>query len=172
MKYKVFKSFPDRTTLNFGKGITAVVGPNGSGKSNISDAVRWVLGETSSKSLRGSKMEDVIFSGTSARKALGFAQVQLTLDNTDQTLKDKGEVVTVSRRYYRSGESEYKIDGETVRARDIRELFMDTGLGSDGYSMVGQGKIGVNFLKKPQVFPFFVIKEKTLPAGLTKRRKI
>ena len=93
-----FKSFPDRTTLNFGKGITAVVGPNGSGKSNISDAVRWVLGETSSKSLRGSKMEDVIFSGTSARKALGFAQVQLTLDNTDQTLKDKGEVVTVSRR--------------------------------------------------------------------------
>ena len=100
-----FKSFPDRTTLNFGKGITAVVGPNGSGKSNISDAVRWVLGETSSKSLRGSKMEDVIFSGTSARKALGFAQVQLTLDNTDQTLKDKGEVVTVSRRYYRSGES-------------------------------------------------------------------
>ena len=136
-----FKSFPDRTTLNFGKGITAVVGPNGSGKSNISDAVRWVLGETSSKSLRGSKMEDVIFSGTSARKALGFAQVQLTLDNTDQTLKDKGEVVTVSRRYYRSGESEYKIDGETVRARDIRELFMDTGLGSDGYSMVGQGKI-------------------------------
>ena len=136
-----FKSFPDRTTLNFGKGITAVVGPNGSGKSNISDAVRWVLGETSSKSLRGSKMEDVIFSGTSARKALGFAQVQLTLDNTDQTLKDKGEVVTVSRRYYRSGESEYKIDGEIVRARDIRELFMDTGLGSDGYSMVGQGKI-------------------------------
>ncbi len=136
-----FKSFPDRTSLNFGKGITAVVGPNGSGKSNISDAVRWVLGETSSKSLRGSKMEDVIFSGTSARKALGFAQVQLTLDNTDQTLKDKGEIVTVSRRYYRSGESEYKIDGEIVRARDIRELFMDTGLGSDGYSMVGQGKI-------------------------------
>ena len=136
-----FKSFPDRTSLNFGKGITAVVGPNGSGKSNISDAVRWVLGETSSKSLRGSKMEDVIFSGTSTRKALGFAQVQLTLDNTDQTLKDKGEIVTVSRRYYRSGESEYKIDGEIVRARDIRELFMDTGLGSDGYSMVGQGKI-------------------------------
>lgn len=136
-----FKSFPDKTALNFGKGITAVVGPNGSGKSNISDAVRWVLGETSSKSLRGSKMEDVIFGGTSARKPLGFAQVQLTLDNSDATLKDKGEIVTVSRRYYRSGESEYKIDGENVRARDIRELFMDTGLGSDGYSMVGQGKI-------------------------------
>lgn len=136
-----FKSFPDKTELNFGKGITAVVGPNGSGKSNISDAVRWVLGETSSKSLRGSKMEDVIFGGTSTRKALGFAQVQLTLDNSDGTLKDKGEIVTVTRRYYRSGESEYKIDGEFVRRKDIHELFMDTGLGSDGYSMVGQGKI-------------------------------
>lgn len=136
-----FKSFPDKTELNFGKGITAVVGPNGSGKSNISDAVRWVLGETSTKSLRGSKMEDVIFGGTSARKALGFAQVQLTLDNSDGTLKGRGDVVTVCRRYYRSGESEYKIDGENVRRRDIHELFMDTGLGSDGYSMVGQGKI-------------------------------
>lgn len=136
-----FKSFPDKTQLNFGKGITAVVGPNGSGKSNISDAVRWVLGETSTKSLRGSKMEDVIFGGTSGRKALGFAQVQLTLDNSDKALKDKGEVVTVSRRYYRSGESEYRINGESVRRRDIHELFMDTGLGSDGYSMVGQGKI-------------------------------
>ena len=136
-----FKSFPDKTELNFGKGITAVVGPNGSGKSNISDAVRWVLGETSTKSLRGSKMEDVIFGGTSKRKALGFAQVMLTLDNSDGTLKDHGEIVTVTRRYYRSGESEYKIDGESVRRKDIRELFMDTGLGSDGYSMVGQGKI-------------------------------
>ncbi len=136
-----FKSFPDKTELNFGKGITAVVGPNGSGKSNISDAVRWVLGETSTKNLRASKTEDVIFGGTSARKAVGFAQVQLTLDNSDGTLKDKGEIVTVTRRYYRSGESEYKIDGENVRRRDIHELFMDTGLGADGYSMVGQGKI-------------------------------
>lgn len=136
-----FKSFPDKTELNFGKGITAVVGPNGSGKSNISDAVRWVLGETSTKSLRGSKMEDVIFGGTSKRKALGFAQVMLTLDNSDGTLKDHGEIVTVTRRYYRSGESEYKIDGESVRRKDIHELFMDTGLGSDGYSIVGQGKI-------------------------------
>ena len=136
-----FKSFPDKTELTFGKGITAVVGPNGSGKSNISDAVRWVLGETSTKSLRGSKMEDVIFGGTSTRKPLGFAQVVLTLDNTDKTLKDKGEIVTVSRRYYRSGESEYKIDGESVRRKDIHELFMDTGLGADGYSMVGQGRI-------------------------------
>lgn len=136
-----FKSFPDKTELTFGKGITAVVGPNGSGKSNISDAVRWVLGETSTKSLRGSKMEDVIFGGTSTRKPLGFAQVVLTLDNSDNSLKDKGEIVTVSRRYYRTGESEYKIDGEIVRRKDIHELFMDTGLGADGYSMVGQGKI-------------------------------
>lgn len=136
-----FKSFPDKTVLSFGKGITAVVGPNGSGKSNISDAVRWVLGETSTKNLRGSKMEDVIFGGTSARKPVGFAQVRLTLDNSDQTLKDKGDTVTVSRCYYRSGESEYKIDGEVVRRRDVHELFMDTGLGADGYSIVGQGKI-------------------------------
>lgn len=136
-----FKSFPDKTELSFGRGITAVVGPNGSGKSNISDAVRWVLGETSTKNLRGSKMEDVIFGGTSTRKPVGFAQVRLTLDNSDKTLKDKGDTVTVSRRYYRSGESEYKIDGELVRRRDIHELFMDTGLGADGYSIVGQGKI-------------------------------
>ena len=136
-----FKSFPDKTVLAFGRGITAVVGPNGSGKSNISDAVRWVLGETSTKNLRGSKMEDVIFGGTSARKPVGFAQVRLTLDNSDKTLKDKGDTVTVSRCYYRSGESEYKIDGEVVRRRDVHELFMDTGLGADGYSIVGQGKI-------------------------------
>ncbi|MCD7723085.1 MAG: chromosome segregation protein SMC [Clostridiales bacterium] len=136
-----FKSFPDKTTLDFGRGITAVVGPNGSGKSNISDAVRWVLGETSTKSLRGSKMEDVIFGGTSNRKALGFAQVKLTLDNSDKMLKEYGDTLTVARRYYRSGESEYFIDAESVRRRDIHELFMDTGLGADGYSIVSQGKI-------------------------------
>ena len=136
-----FKSFPDKTVLSFGRGITAVVGPNGSGKSNISDAVRWVLGETSTKNLRGSKIEDVVFGGTSTRKPVGFAQVRLTLDNSDKTLKDKGDTVTVSRCYYRSGDSEYKIDGEVVRLRDVRELFMDTGLGADGYSIVGQGKI-------------------------------
>lgn len=136
-----FKSFPDRTVIHLGKGITAVVGPNGSGKSNISDGIRWVLGEQRTKNLRGSKMEDVIFGGTSTRRALGYAQVTLTLDNRDHTLADKGETVTVSRRYYRSGESEYKIDGEVVRRKDVRELFMDTGLGSNGYSMVGQGKI-------------------------------
>ncbi len=137
-----FKSFPEKTTLNFGKGITAVVGPNGSGKSNISDAVRWVLGEQSSKSLRGSKMEDVIFDGTKVRKAYGYAQVTLRLDNKDRSLKtyDTDEV-SVTRRYYRSGESEYKINGVAVRLRDVHELFMDTGLGRDGYSMVSQGKI-------------------------------
>ncbi len=137
-----FKSFPEKTTLQFGKGITAVVGPNGSGKSNISDAVRWVLGEQSSKSLRGSKMEDVIFDGTKIRKAHGFAQVTLRLDNTDKNLKGyDSDEVSVTRRYYRSGESEYKINGVNVRLKDVHELFMDTGLGRDGYSMVSQGKI-------------------------------
>ncbi len=137
-----FKSFPEKTTLNFGKGITAVVGPNGSGKSNISDAVRWVLGEQSSKSLRGSKMEDVIFDGTKVRKAFGYAQVTLRLDNSDRSIaKVDEDEVAVTRRYFRSGESEYKINGENVRLRDVHELFMDTGLGRDGYSMVSQGKI-------------------------------
>lgn len=137
-----FKSFPDKTTLQFEKGITSVVGPNGSGKSNISDAVRWVLGEKSSRSLRGSKMEDVIFSGTQGRRAQGFAQVTLCLDNTDRSVAGhEEEEISVTRRYYRSGNSEYLINGSNVRLRDIEELFMDTGLGSDGYSMVGQGRI-------------------------------
>ena len=137
-----FKSFPDKTVLEFGKGITAVVGPNGSGKSNISDAVRWVLGEQSTKTLRGAKMEDVIFGGTSQRKALGYAEVTLRLDNSDRSLNNyEKDDVSVTRRYYRSGESEYKINGEVCRLRDIHELFMDTGLGRDGYSMVGQGRI-------------------------------
>ena len=137
-----FKSFPEKTVLKFGKGITAVVGPNGSGKSNVSDAVRWVLGEQSSKSLRGSKMEDVIFDGTKVRKAYGFAQVTLRLDNSDRSIKSvDSDEVSVTRRYFRSGESEYKINGENVRLRDVHELFMDTGLGRDGYSMVSQGKI-------------------------------
>ena len=136
-----FKSFPDKTVLEFGKGITAVVGPNGSGKSNLSDAMRWVLGEQSTKNLRGSKMEDVIFSGTDARRAVGFAEVTLKLDNSDTALNNPEKIVTVTRRYYRSGESEYKINGEQARLRDIHELFMDTGLGRDGYSMISQGKV-------------------------------
>lgn len=136
-----FKSCPDKTVLQFNKGITGVVGPNGSGKSNISDAVRWVLGEQSTKNLRGSKMEDVIFSGTSIRKATGFAEVTLCLDNADRALNYDKDEVSVTRRFYRSGDSEYKINGESVRLRDINELFMDTGLGRDGYSMVSQGKI-------------------------------
>ncbi|MBP3329580.1 MAG: chromosome segregation protein SMC [Clostridia bacterium] len=137
-----FKSFPDKTVLKLEKGITGVVGPNGSGKSNISDAVRWVLGEQSSKSLRGSKMEDVVFSGNAGgRKAHGFAEVTLRLDNTDRSLNYDDDEVAVTRRYYRSGESEYILNGEGVRLRDINELFMDTGLGRDGYSMVSQGRI-------------------------------
>ena len=136
-----FKSFPDKTVLTFGEGITGVVGPNGSGKSNISDAVRWVLGEQSTKSLRGAKMEDVIFSGTRDRRAVGYAEVTLRLDNADGALNNPAREVSVTRRYYRSGESAYLINGKTVRLRDVNELFMDTGLGRDGYSLVGQGKI-------------------------------
>lgn len=136
-----FKSFPDRTRLSFGQGITAVVGPNGSGKSNISDAVRWVLGEQSTKSLRGSRMEDVIFGGTVTRKAQGFAEVSLTIDNGHRELNLESDEVTVTRRYYRSGESEYLLNKNVVRLRDVVELFMDTGLGRDGYSIIGQGRI-------------------------------
>jgi len=136
-----FKSFPDKIQLSFDKGLTAVVGPNGSGKSNIGDSVRWVLGEQSTKTLRGNKMEDVIFAGTVARKAVGFAAVTLTIDNTDGTLRDHGDTVSITRKLYRSGESEYQINGKNVRLKDINELFMDTGLGRDGYSIIGQGRI-------------------------------
>lgn len=136
-----FKSFPDKTKLTFNKGLTAVVGPNGSGKSNISDAVRWVLGEQSNKTLRGDKMEDVIFIGTQTRKSQGFAEVTLTLDNTSRTLAVDSDEVSLTRKYYRSGESEYMINGASVRLKDINELLMDTGLGKDGYSIIGQGKI-------------------------------
>lgn len=136
-----FKSFPDKISLTFDKGLTAVVGPNGSGKSNIGDSVRWVLGEQSTKTLRGNKMEDVIFSGTVARKPMGFAAVTLNIDNTDKTLADYDDEVAVTRKLYRSGESEYMINGKSVRLKDINELFMDTGLGRDGYSIIGQGRI-------------------------------
>ncbi|WP_316608067.1 chromosome segregation protein SMC [uncultured Ruminococcus sp.] len=136
-----FKTFPDKTKLTFDHGITSVVGPNGSGKSNISDAIRWVLGEQSAKALRCSKMEDVVFNGTDKRKRQGYAEVTLTIDNSDRSLPYGGDDVAVTRRYYRSGESEYLINKASVRLKDIHELFMDTGLGRDGYSMIGQGKI-------------------------------
>ena len=136
-----FKSFADKTVLKFGRGITAVVGPNGSGKSNISDAVRWVLGEQSTKSLRGQSMEDVIFGGTDTRRPHGFCEVTLNIDNADRTLNFDNDFVSITRRFYRSHESEYLINNVSVRLKDVHELFMDTGLGRDGYSMVGQGKI-------------------------------
>ena len=137
-----FKSFPDRTKIKIEPGITAVVGPNGSGKSNISDAIRWVLGETSSKQLRGAgKMEDVIFGGTQTRGAMGYAMVNLTMDNLDRRIDVDADQVTIGRRYYRSGESEYTINGQNVRLKDIYELFLDTGVGRDGYSIISQGRI-------------------------------
>ncbi len=136
-----FKSFPDKTLIRFGDDITAIVGPNGSGKSNISDAILWVMGEQSSKTLRGAKMEDVIFGGTQKRAAVGFAEATLTLDNTDRALAYDADEVMVTRRYYRSGDSEYYINKQSARLRDIHEMFMDTGLGREGYSNIGQGRI-------------------------------
>ncbi|MBQ5972952.1 MAG: AAA family ATPase, partial [Oscillospiraceae bacterium] len=136
-----FKSFPDRIKIDFERGLTGIVGPNGSGKSNISDAVRWVLGEQSSRLLRGNRMEDVIFGGTEKRRPLGYAEVVLTIDNSDRALNCDADVVSVSRRYYRSGDSEYCINKKTVRLRDVSEMFLDTGLGRDGYSIIGQGRI-------------------------------
>ena len=136
-----FKSFPDKTVLTFGEDVTAIVGPNGSGKSNISDAIRWVMGEQSTKALRGGKMEDVIFGGTALRKQQGFAEVSLVLDNTDHLFPLEESEVMVTRRYYRSGESEYYINRRSVRLKDVNELFMDTGLGREGYSIIGQGRI-------------------------------
>ena len=136
-----FKSFPDKTLIRFGDDITAIVGPNGSGKSNISDAILWVMGEQSSKTLRGAKMEDVIFGGTQKRPAVGFAEATLTLDNSDRALAYDADEVMVTRRYYRSGDSEYYINKQSARLRDIHEMFMDTGLGRDGYSNIGQGRI-------------------------------
>ncbi len=136
-----FKSFPDRTKLTFDDGITVIVGPNGSGKSNISDAIKWVFGEQSVKSLRGAKMEDVIFGGSVSRKPTGFAWVSLFIDNTDRSIEIDSDEVVITRRLYRSGESEYRINNNPVRLRDINETFMDTGLGRDGYSVIEQGKI-------------------------------
>ena len=136
-----FKSFPDKTLIRFGDDITAIVGPNGSGKSNISDAILWVMGEQSSKTLRGAKMEDVIFGGTQKRSAVGFAEATLTLDNTDRALPYDADEVMVTRRYYRSGDGEYYINRQSARLKDIHEMFMDTGMGREGYSNIGQGRI-------------------------------
>ena len=136
-----FKSFPDKTLIRFGDDITAIVGPNGSGKSNISDAILWVMGEQSSKTLRGAKMEDVIFGGTQKRSPVGFAEATLTLDNSDRALMYDADEVMITRRYYRSGDSEYYINRQSARLRDINEMFMDTGLGREGYSNIGQGRI-------------------------------
>ena len=136
-----FKSFADKTTLEFMPGITTVIGPNGSGKSNISDSIRWVLGEQSMKSLRGSKSEDIIFAGTQSRKSLGFAEASIVIDNSDGKLPIDYNEVTITRRLYRTGESGYFINKAPCRLKDVQELFMDTGIGKDGYSIIGQGRI-------------------------------
>ena len=145
-----FKSFANKIVFKFHDGITAIVGPNGSGKSNVADAVRWVLGEQSAKQLRGSKMEDVIFSGTQLRKPMGYAYVAITLDNSDHMLPIEYEEVTIARRVYRSGESEYLINGNTCRLRDVHELFLDTGIGKEGYSIIGQGQVEKILSGKPE----------------------
>ena len=145
-----FKSFANKITFNFNNGITGIVGPNGSGKSNVADAVRWVLGEQSVKQLRGQSMQDVIFSGTELRKPMGYAYVSITLDNSDHALPIAYEEVTVSRRVYRSGESEYLINGATSRLKDIKEMFYDTGIGKEGYSIIGQGQIDKILSGKPE----------------------
>ena len=145
-----FKSFANRIVFEFHNGVTGIVGPNGSGKSNVADAVRWVLGEQSAKQLRGGSMQDVIFSGTEQRKPQGFAFVAITLDNSDHVLAVSYDEVTVSRRLYRSGESEYKINGTSCRLKDINELFYDTGIGKEGYSIIGQGQIDQILSGKPE----------------------
>ena len=136
-----FKSFANKIVLDFHNGMTGIVGPNGSGKSNVSDAVRWVLGEQSAKQLRGASMQDVIFSGTENRKPLSYAYVAITMDNSDHMLDIDFEEVTVARRVYRSGESEYLLNGSPCRLKDVNELFYDTGIGKEGYSIIGQGQI-------------------------------
>ena len=145
-----FKSFADKTKVVFDQGVTAVVGPNGSGKSNITESLRWALGESSVKSLRGGKMPDVIFAGTESRKPLNYASVVVTLDNEDGFIKDAGQVIKVERHIYRSGDSEYRIDGKKVRLRDVRDLFLDTGLGRDSFSIISQGKVEEIFNSKPE----------------------
>ena len=145
-----FKSFANKITFQFHNGITGIVGPNGSGKSNVADAVRWVLGEQRVKQLRGASMQDVIFSGTEQRKPMGYAYVAITLDNRDHQLAIDYDEVTVARRIYRSGESEYLMNGSPVRLKDVNELFYDTGIGKEGYSIIGQGQIDKILSGKPE----------------------
>ena len=145
-----FKSFANKLCFSFHNGVTCIVGPNGSGKSNVADAVRWVLGEQSAKQLRGSSMQDVIFSGTENRKPQSSAYVAITLDNSDHVLNIEYEEVTVARRVYRSGESEYLINGNVCRLRQVQELFYDTGIGKEGYSIIGQGQIDKILSSKPE----------------------
>lgn len=144
-----FKSFADRTEFEFRPGVTGIVGPNGCGKSNVVDSIKWVLGDQSARSLRGKQMQDVIFNGSGTRKSASMAQVDLTFDNTDRRLARDTDEVTITRRLYRSGESEYLINGEQVRLKDIRELFMDTGVGGGAYSIIEQGKVDVLLQANP-----------------------
>lgn len=177
-----FKSFADKTKVVFDKGVTAVVGPNGSGKSNITESLRWALGESSAKSLRGGKMPDVIFAGTEVRKALNYAEVAVTLDNSDGFIAGVGETIRVERHIYRNGDNDYLIDGRKVRLRDIHDLFMDTGLGRDSFSIISQGRveailmpnlrIAVLFSRKLQVFLNIRYVRKKPKASLIKLRII
>ncbi len=178
-----FKSFPDKVKIRFDEGVTGVVGPNGSGKSNLSDAVRWVLGETSTRQLRAAgKMEDVIFGGTRRRGAMGFAQVRLTLDNSAHTLDLDADEVTIGRKYYRSGESEYSINGQICRLRDVYELLLDTGIGRDGYSVIGQGRVAEivaaksgerrEVLRKPAALPNTATAKMRRSGGWRRQRTI
>ncbi|EEB36954.1 RecF/RecN/SMC N-terminal domain protein [Anaerococcus hydrogenalis DSM 7454] len=141
VELKGFKSFAERTKIKFNNQITAVVGPNGSGKSNIADAIKWVLGEQSVKSLRGKKMDDVIFQGSDQKKPMNMAEVNLSFDNKDRALSSDYDLVKISRRIYRNGDNEYRLNGKRVRLKDVKELFLDTGIGKEGYSVIGQGRI-------------------------------
>ena len=162
-----FKSFANKIVFDFHNGITGIVGPNGSGKSNVADAERWVLGEQSAKQLRGSKMEDVIFAGTENRKPVGFAFVSITLDNSDHALPVDYDEVTVSRRVYRSGESEYLINGNSCRLKDVTEMFYDTGIGKEGYSIIGRDRLIRFFLESLMKGESFLMK----PLGLLSSRE-
>ena len=167
-----FKSFPDKTVLRFDRGATVIVGPNGSGKSNISDAMKWVLGELSSKNLRGNRMEDVIFGGTDTRRQMGYAEVTVTFDNSESAgvrLVSDCEEVSVTRRYYRAGESEYYINKKPVRLKDIHELFMNTGIGRDGYSIIGQGRIAEMFRKRARIAAPYLKRRRAFPNIASKR---